>query len=170
MLSGALCFVCLRSALALLWPGTAGEPGNLPAYSNTPPCLKPSGSSRPDGRARGSAQGGARLDARHPPPLRPIGSDPVARRWRSRCCKIIWMTAGSSMAATIRTFPWQRSHCDTSIPNTRLSRCAQVIPRRRAAGVSGSSLAPRLGRWIPPRPRWPGVTSPRCALLGANRP
>ena len=50
------------------------------------------------------------------------------------------MTAGSSMLATIRTAPPQWTQVVTSMPNTRLRRCAHVIPRRFSSGLRGSSL------------------------------
>lgn len=39
------------------------------------------------------------------------------------------MTAGSSVLATIRTAPPQWTQVVTAMPNTRLRRCAHVIPR-----------------------------------------
>jgi hypothetical protein len=42
------------------------------------------------------------------------------------------------MLATIRTAPPQWMQVFTSMPNTRLRRCAQVTDRRRSAGVRSS--------------------------------
>ncbi|MEQ1581800.1 MAG: tripartite tricarboxylate transporter permease [Steroidobacteraceae bacterium] len=51
------------------------------------------------------------------------------------------MTAGSSMLARMRSFPPQRAQVSISMPNTRLSRRAQLIARcRGVAGLSCSTL------------------------------
>ncbi len=51
------------------------------------------------------------------------------------------MAVGSLMLATIRTAPPQWAQGVTSMLNTRLRRCAQVIERRLSSGLRGSSLA-----------------------------
>jgi hypothetical protein len=51
-----------------------------------------------------------------------------------------------------------------SMPNTRLSRCAQAIPVRRTGGELGGVWA------VAPLPRPALVTCARCALSGANTP
>lgn len=48
---------------------------------------------------------------------------------------------GSSTLATIFTLPPQWTQVFTSMPNTRLRRCAQVIDRRLSSGVRWSALA-----------------------------
>ena len=51
------------------------------------------------------------------------------------------MAVGSSTLATMRAAPPQFTQVVTSMLNTRLRRCAQVIERRRSSGVRGSSFA-----------------------------
>lgn len=67
------------------------------------------------------------------------------------------MAVSSSMLATIRTVPLQWTQVVMSTPNTRLSRCAQLIARRFSSGLRGSSLAlastgttaaPALPAWL----------------------
>jgi hypothetical protein len=67
------------------------------------------------------------------------------------------MAAGSSMLATIRTAPPQCTQVFTSIPNTRLRRCAPVIARRFTSVLRGLALAPRrqLGLFTPVTPDRP---------------
>ena len=83
------------------------------------------------------------------------------------------MAVGSSMLATIRTAPPQWMQVVTSMPNTRLRRCAQVIERRRSPGVRGSvesgglSSATFEGSRLP-RPE--GVSCARNFAFGAKTP
>ncbi len=49
------------------------------------------------------------------------------------------MAVGSSTLATMRAAPPQFTQVVTSMLNTRLRRCAQVIERRRSSGVRGSA-------------------------------
>ncbi len=77
------------------------------------------------------------------------------------------MTSVSSMHAMIRIAPPQAGQVSMSIPNTRLRRCAQVMPDKaglsiaacRSAGVDSSGFAGVAGR--PPLPRLAGVTRAR---------
>jgi len=55
----------------------------------------------------------------------------------------------------------------TSMLNTRLSRCAQVMATWRCTGVCSSW--PSAVFWQP-LPRFAGVTRARCLLFGANTP
>jgi hypothetical protein len=68
----------------------------------------------------------------------------------------------------IRIAPPQAGQVSMSIPNTRFSRCAQLIAARRSAGVRASGSAVVACR--PPLPRLAGVTCARCLLLGEKTP
>jgi len=76
------------------------------------------------------------------------------------------MTSASSMHAMILSAPPQARQVSMSMPNTRLSRCAQLIDARRSTGVC-SCESPVEGRFVP-LPRFAGVTRARCLLLGAE--
>ena len=79
------------------------------------------------------------------------------------------MAAGSSMLPTIRTAPPQWMQVVTSIPNTRLRRCAQLIARRRSSGVHWSVLASVDSASMAGRlPRPDGVNCARKVALGAQ--
>lgn len=56
------------------------------------------------------------------------------------------MALGSSMLATMRNEPPQWMQVFTSMPNTRLRRCAQVVARRRSMGLRSSMLTPAVCR------------------------
>ena len=66
----------------------------------------------------------------------------------------------------ILTLPPHSAQVSISIPNTRFNRFAQVIAARHSAGVWSSSS----DRVFLTLPRFAGVTSARCLLLGANTP
>ena len=78
------------------------------------------------------------------------------------------MAVGSSTLATMRAAPPQFTQVVTSMLNTRLRRCAQVIERRRSSGVRGSAGSGGVS-WVAfdgsrlPRPE--GV---RCARGGGT--
>ena len=83
------------------------------------------------------------------------------------------MAVGSSTLATMRAAPPQCTQVVTSMLNTRLRRCAQLIERRRSSGVRGSSFALTsagsasvAGRL--PRPE--GVSCARNFAFGAKMP
>ena len=81
------------------------------------------------------------------------------------------MAVGSWMLATIRTAPPQWTQVLTSMPNTRLRRCAQLIARRRWSGVRSSLLAlvdSASAADFLPRPD--GVNCARRLEFGANMP
>ena len=61
------------------------------------------------------------------------------------------------MQAMTCTEPPQAGHVSMSMPNTRFSRCAQVIEARRSAGVD-SSVSDSSSLTLPRRP---GITRPR---------
>ena len=86
----------------------------------------------------------------------------------SRWVRIVLITAGSLMQAMIRTTPPQAGQVSMSMPNTRFSRCAQVIADRRCAGMLSCCSAEVFG--LAPFPRFAGVTDARCLLFGANTP
>ena len=76
------------------------------------------------------------------------------------------MMSGSSMHWMIRIVPPQAGQVSMSIPQTRFTRCAQVIVARRSAGVRSSGSA--LVAHPPPLPRLAGVARARYLFPGAN--
>jgi hypothetical protein len=90
------------------------------------------------------------------------GRDPLGEPRDSKCPRIFPITAGVSMLATTFTLPPHCSQVSISIPNTRFSRCAQLMARCRSAGVRRSVVMAL------PRPF--GVTSARQRLCSANTP
>lgn len=75
----------------------------------------------------------------------------------SRCSRIFLMTDGSSMHAIILTAPPQRLQIVTSILNTRLSLCAQVIFWCSLTGSSAFFLSLASSLLALPLPRFAGV-------------
>ena len=71
------------------------------------------------------------------------------------------------MQAITLAVPPQSRQVSTSMLNTRLSRCAQIIDMLRCAGVFSSCSSATFCR---PLPRLAGVTQARCLLFGANTP
>ncbi len=69
------------------------------------------------------------------------------------------------MLASTLSRPPQRAHCSISMPNTRLSRAAQVIVTCRGVGRSGTAARLRA-----PGPLPADVTAARSAACGANTP
>ena len=81
------------------------------------------------------------------------------------------MAVGSSMLATMRTAPPQWMQVFTSMPNTRLRRCAQVIARRFSSGLRWPLSAPVDSASAGGRlPRPDGVSCARRAAFGAKTP
>ena len=83
------------------------------------------------------------------------------------------MAVGPSTLATMRAAPPQFTQMVTSMLNTRLRRCAQVIERRRSSGVRGSAGSGGVS-WVAfdgsrlPRPE--GVSCARKRAFGAKMP
>ena len=86
----------------------------------------------------------------------------------SRCSRIFFTTAGSSIQASTLTVPPQCSQTSTSMLKTRFNRCAQRIDARSFSG--GWSWASLLATFFLPLPRLLGVICARYLLLGANTP
>jgi hypothetical protein len=64
-----------------------------------------------------------------------------------------------------RSVPPQRAQASISMPNTRFSRCAQLIATCRGGGGSAGSTR---GCFAASRPRRAGATAARSRLWGAN--
>ena len=79
------------------------------------------------------------------------------------------MTSGSSMLAMTFMAPPQVLQVSMSMLNTRLRRCAQDMAARRSVAIDESfGWSPFLSPLPLPLPRFAGVTSARCLLLGAK--
>ena len=80
------------------------------------------------------------------------------------------MAVGSSTLATIFTRPPQWTQVSTSMPKTRLRRCAHVIDRRFSSGVRWSSLVSAFASAVALLPRTLGVSCARSFAFGAKMP
>jgi len=99
--------------------------------------------------------------------LSPARRAPCFSKW----ARMARMAVGSSMLATIRSVPPQWPQAFTSMPNTRLRRCAQVIARRRSMGVRWSALASVDSALVGGRlPRPEGVSCARNFAFGVKTP
>ena len=80
------------------------------------------------------------------------GREPTGTSRAATCPRIFAITAGSSILAMTLTFPAHCTQVAIYMPNTRFSRCAQVMAQCGSAGVRASMA------WSAGWPRPAGIT------------